>query len=101
IVGCQRSGTSLLRRILDSHSRIACPPESQFILPLVEILQGKGASIETKYLSGLASMGYGRSEVEASLARFISGFFERYAASQGKVRWADKSPLYVDCLAEL
>ena len=101
IVGCQRSGTSLLRRILDSHSRIACPPESQFILPLVEILQGKGASIETKYLSGLASMGYPRSEVEESLARFISAFFERYAASQGKVRWADKSPLYVNCLPEL
>jgi hypothetical protein len=101
VVGCQRSGTSLLRRILDSHSRIACPPESQFILPLVEILQGKGASIETKYLSGLASMGYSRSEVESSLARFISAFFERYASSQGKVRWADKSPLYVDCLPEL
>jgi hypothetical protein len=101
IVGCQRSGTSLLRRIFDSHSRIACPPESQFILPLIEILQGKTASVEDKYLSGLASMGYSRSVVEASLARFISGFFDDYAASQGKVRWADKSPLYVDCLPEL
>jgi Sulfotransferase family len=101
IVGCQRSGTSLLRRIFDSHSRIACPPESQFILPLIEILQGKTASVDDKYLSGLASMGYSRSAVETALARFISGFFDDYAASQGKVRWADKSPLYVDCLPEL
>jgi len=28
IIGCPRSGTSLLRRIVDSHSCIACPPES-------------------------------------------------------------------------
>jgi len=101
IVGCQRSGTSLLRRILDSHSRIACPPESQFILPLVEILQGRTASVDHKYLSGLASMGYDRAAVETSLAGFISSFFEGYAKAQGKKRWADKSPLYVDCLEEL
>jgi Sulfotransferase family len=101
VVGCQRSGTSLLRRILDSHSRIACPPESQFIFPLVEVLRGSHASSEDRYLSGLASMGYSRLEVEASLARFISGFFEGYASAQGKARWADKSPLYVDCLPEL
>ena len=35
ILGCQRSGTSLIRRILDSHSSIACPPESGFIVQLV------------------------------------------------------------------
>ncbi len=46
-------------------------------------------------------MGYDRSAVEESLARFISGFFEGYARAQGKTRWADKSPLYVDCLEEL
>lgn len=101
IVGCQRSGTSLLRRILDSHSSIACPPESQFILPLIEILRGNSASERHKYLTGLASMGYGRSEVEKSLGRFVSSFFDGYAASQGKRRWADKSPSYVDCLPEL
>jgi sulfotransferase family protein len=101
VVGCQRSGTSLLRRILDSHSRIACPPESQFILPLTEILRGSTASGRHKYLTGLASMGYSRSEVEKSLALFVSSFFDGYAAAQGKRRWADKSPLYVDCLPEL
>jgi hypothetical protein len=101
VIGCQRSGTSLLRRILDSHSRIACPPESQFVLPLIEILQGRTASMSHKYLAGLESMGYSRSAVTTSLAAFISNFFEGYAAAQGKDRWADKSPLYVDCLPEL
>jgi hypothetical protein len=95
IVGCQRSGTSLLRRILDSHSRIACPPESHFILPLVETLRDERA------LAGLRSMGYARVEVEASLARLISGFFDGYTAARGKARWAEKTPQYVDCLPEL
>src|SRR5262249_43924316 len=48
-----------------------------------------------------ASMAYDRASVEASLARFISGFFEGYTKARGKERWADKSPLYVDCLPEL
>jgi len=95
IVGCQRSGTSLLRRILDSHSRIACPPESKFILPLVSVLRS------TQAMSGLESMGYGREEVLRALRRFIAAFFEGYAEASGKARWADKTPIYVDCLPEV
>src|SRR5580765_1922451 len=60
VVGCQRSGTSLLRRILDSHPSIACPPESKFILPAVQILRDRAA------LQGLDSMGYPRPEVAAA-----------------------------------
>lgn len=33
IIGCPRSGTTLLRAMLHSHSEIAVPPESYFILP--------------------------------------------------------------------
>jgi hypothetical protein len=95
VIGCQRSGTSLLRRILDSHSRIACPPESKFIAPLAQLLRDGTA------LKGLESMGYDREQVSAALGRFIAEFFERYAAAQGKSRWADKTPNYVDHLAEL
>jgi protein-tyrosine sulfotransferase len=95
VIGCQRSGTSLLRRILDSHPSIACPPESKFILPAVQVLRDRAA------MSGLDSMGYGRDEVVASLRSFVSGFFEGYARARGKPRWADKTPNYVDCLPEL
>jgi len=31
IGGCLRSGTSLVRRILDAHSRIHCGPEVKFL----------------------------------------------------------------------
>lgn len=95
VIGCQRSGTSLVRRILDSHSNIACPPESKFLLPLTTILRDATA------LHGLDSMGYSREDVVESLRRFISAFFQGYASARGKGRWADKTPNYVDCLPEL
>jgi hypothetical protein len=38
IVGCYRSGTTLLRYILDAHPRLACPPESKFIPGLQWVL---------------------------------------------------------------
>jgi hypothetical protein len=95
LIGCQRSGTSLLRRIVDSHSRIACPPESKFVLPLVQVFR------DTQAMRGLHSLGYDRPEFTRSLARFIGAFFEEYARAQGKSRWADKTPNYVNCLPEL
>lgn len=85
----------MLRRILDSHPSIACPPESKFILPMVGVLRDRSA------LKGLDSMGYSREEFSRALALFVGGFFEGYAHAQGKVRWADKTPNYVDCLAEV
>jgi protein-tyrosine sulfotransferase len=92
VVGCQRSGTSLLRRILDSHPSIACPPESKFILPLEELVRDPQA------LRGLDSMGFTRQEVMNRLRSFVVSFFQDYALAKGKERWADKTPNYVDCL---
>jgi hypothetical protein len=95
VIGAQRSGTSLLCRVLDSHSRIACPPESKFILPLSRLLHDRTA------MAGLDSMGYGAGEVSTAMGSFVRGFFDSYAASQSKPRWADKTPNYVDCLDDL
>ena len=95
VIGCFRSGTSLLRRILDSHPRIACPPESKFILPLAQVLRDPSA------LRGLDSMGFDRAQVASALGRTASAFFTSYAAAQGKPRWADKTPDYVEVLGEL
>jgi len=95
VIGCQRSGTSLVRRILDSHSRIACPPESRFILPVVSMLR------DTAALRGLSGMGYERDAVTESLGAFVASFFQQYAKARAKPRWADKTPQYVDCLPEL
>ena len=95
VIGAQRSGTSLLRRILDSHSRITCPPESKFILPLSQILNDR------KSLAGWDSMGFDKQEVDRAMGRFVRSFFDAYTRAQGKARWAEKTPNYVDCLPEL
>lgn len=92
VIGVHRSGTTLLRLILDSHSRIACPPESFFIAPLAEILA------DSKAVEGLLAMGFSREHVLHQLRKTVSYFFEMYAASKSKPRWADKTPSYIDCL---
>src|SRR4051794_39959960 len=33
VVGCPRSGTTMLQLMLHAHPRIAIPPESRFVLP--------------------------------------------------------------------
>ena len=38
LVGCQRSGTTMLRLVLDSHSRISCGPETRFLPDLRRIV---------------------------------------------------------------
>ena len=95
VIGCQRSGTSLVRRIVDSHSRIACPPETTFLVPLVKVLHDRRSE------RGFEAMGYDHAAVAQGLAGFVSTFYEGYAASQGKPRWADKTPHYVDILDDL
>lgn len=92
LVGVHRSGTTLLRLVIDSHPRIACPPESFFIAPLRGLLE------DAKAMEGLAAMGFPREQVLAKLRETVSYFFEMYAAARGKARWADKTPSYVDCL---
>jgi hypothetical protein len=94
VLGVHRSGTTLLRLILDSHSRIACPPESFFLVPLAGVLQ------DAKAMEGLEAMGFSREHVLGRLRQCASYFFEMYAASRAKPRWADKTPSYVG-LADL
>ncbi len=90
ILGCQRSGTSLLRRIIDSHSRIACPPESGFLVQLAKVFEVQ-RSIEC-----LETMGYDKTNVLERMSLFARYFFEEYARRKGKPRWADKTPHYIN-----
>jgi len=90
VLGCQRSGTSLLRRLLDSHSNIACPPESAFIVQLSRLYEIKRA------LQGLIDMGFSETEVLEQMRIFTTHFFELYAKGKGKRRWADKTAHYLN-----
>lgn len=92
VIGMFRSGTTLVRYLLDSHSTIACPPESRFMLYLKPWLD------DIRCQGGLAALGYDREHVRSRIRGIISYFMENYASSKGKARWADKTPEYIDCV---
>ena len=103
--GVPRSGTTLLRTLLDSHPSIACGPETPWlgghqprsVMELVRFLT------EDKH-GYCASYGRPREAVIGAARGFVSELMEGYARSKGKERWAEKTPdnvLYVDFLLEL
>lgn len=91
LIGCHRSGTTLARRLFNSHPNIACPPESQFLTHFVSM-----AKDELTY-AGYDGFGYTKDEAIAQIALVAGRMHEAFMVSEGKKRWADKTPQYVDC----
>jgi hypothetical protein len=116
VVGVGRSGTTLLRLMLDAHPAMAIPPETHFVPAMLDCFSRLRvtpervlAAIEAAPQSGLPE-----SEVdpEALLERLrgirpmnapdsIRAFYTLYAERAGKERWGDKTPRYVTALAKL
>jgi hypothetical protein len=86
VVGCQRSGTTLLRLILDSHPNISCGPETRFLADLEHVT---GSSWPR-----LSQYGFSRQYWHLQIAGMFDTVKSDYARQQGKERWADKTPLY-------
>ncbi|MEJ3745114.1 sulfotransferase [Actinomycetes bacterium KLBMP 9797] len=90
LVGCERSGTTMLRLVLDSHSRVSCGPETRF-LPDLERVVGRD-------WERLARFGFERDDWLRRIADFFGGIHADYARKRGKARWADKTPRYAMAL---
>lgn len=118
IVGSNRSGTTLLRALLDSHPRLAVPPESYFVVSLARERERyeAGAGFDAdRFASDLA--GHRRFErwavPEAELRQALDQAAPRtypeairtvyalYAGRRGKPRFADKTPKYVSDIGQL
>ena len=112
IVGSARSGTTFLRLTLNAHPEVAVPPESRFITEL----DPGGAEIEVDAFLGrlsahkrFAAWGLPISAVRAELhglertsyATGIGAAYRAYARRQGKSRWGDKTPRYVEHIPEI
>jgi hypothetical protein len=85
IVGCHRSGTSMLRQSLDSHPRISAGPEDPTLFWL--------SKTDTD-LTRERREGYGFAEEEwlGMVRDLVEKIHRRYAEDQGKTRWAMKHP---------
>ncbi|WP_405144658.1 sulfotransferase [Sphaerisporangium sp. NBC_01403] len=114
VIGCPRSGTTMLQLMLHSHERIAVPPETRFLLSTYfrRRLHGDMRDAEnrrrlaewiatdkaTKFRElGVDRTSYVRRAVEGpgSLGSVMGEAFRAYAERFGKPRWGDKRPCYV------
>ena len=86
VVGAPRSGTTLVRMMLDSHHRISCGPESHFLIDL--------RALAERHERRFARFGNGRADVDARVRSFFEDVHVDYMTQRGRQRWADKTPRY-------
>jgi protein-tyrosine sulfotransferase len=92
VLTSSRSGSTLLRFILDSHPELACPPETTVASSCASLLRS-WAILEEAGSEGRALHDSG--EVPAAgiavVQSAIDGLFSAYLRRRGKRRWCDKS----------
>jgi LPS sulfotransferase NodH len=105
VLGVSRSGTTLLRVVLDRSPGIAVPDES-FFVPLLARRHRGGIDPERflddlRRLPVLSEWGLSLEDISRRLhpgmerGAAIAAIYETYAAKEGKPRWGDKTPMYM------
>jgi hypothetical protein len=112
IVGNDRSGTTMLRLILDRGPDAAIPPESMFLTDFADFFE-RGEPRDTGAATRFMHEVWNHPKVRlwqlageppeippglspADMYRFVvEAPFQAYAAKHGKPRWGDKTPHYV------
>ena len=108
VLGVGRSGTTLLRVMLDRNSELAIPYETFFVTALAH-RHGRRPRLDD-FVDDLGRFyqlyewGIAPEDVRARLregmttGEAIAAIFELYAEREGKPRWGDKTPLYMQHL---
>lgn len=120
VVGCPRSGTTLLQVMLHAHPRIAIPPETRFLLDAYRrrrefgdlrdadsrrglarwIVEGKGTRFGDLGLDPQQTIDE-ITDGPPTLGSALGIVFRAYARRFGKVRWGDKRPSYYQYVPDL
>jgi hypothetical protein len=108
ILGVRRSGTTLLRVMLDRHSELAVPDESYFVPQLADRHLRRVDPDEfvddLRRVNTLAEWQVPLDKVGARLHKrmpigeAIATVYAVYAEEHGKRRWGDKTPMYMQNL---
>lgn len=122
VVGCPRSGTTLLSLMIHCHPRLAMPPESRFLLTTWRRRAEFGdlrtrrqrLALARSCVRGGARVRHLGLDPRTTLLEIMAGpptigsafgtVFREFAALHGKARWGDKRPAYhqeVDVLLRL
>jgi hypothetical protein len=116
VVGCPRSGTTLLQRVLDAHRDLAIIPETLWIARLYERRKGltDEGLVTPKLIDELLTqrrfvqLGIEQTRLERLLdsgsrpyASFVTDLFDLYGQARGKRLVGDKSPGYVRSIRTL
>lgn len=90
VLGFPRSGGTVLRRILDHHPEISCPPEPWLTTASARFLADMPSdSVPLGVRTGVGFSGISEDEVTAALRSLIFGFHGKMAG--GKAVWVEKS----------
>jgi hypothetical protein len=107
VVGMNRSGTTLLRMMLDAHPQLTIPPETHFVPALIKVCREPDATPEDaleamKSAREWGDFGFSDEEMLTRLRATnmrpgpaVRTFYEAYMEQQGKSRWGEKTPTYV------
>src|SRR5262245_11393925 len=110
VVGVGRSGTTLLRLMLDAHPQMTIPPETHFVPAVIEACR-PAARPESAVEAMTSVRQWGDQGIDAAemldrmralepldAAAALRSFYALQAERQGKPRWGDKTPVYVESM---
>lgn len=107
IFSLPRSGSTLLQRVLMSHSRISSTAEPWLLLPLVGMLKEQGTLSIYSHRTSQAALtdltGHlrgGRAQYDHLLREFVCSLYDS-ASREGSVYFLDKTPRYYQIIPEI
>jgi len=101
VLGGQRTGTTLLRLMLDAHPQLAIGPESGFLRAVKDTVTIRDFQAGEGWFE---RFGVSRDWLTTRLAGLYDELFSTHAAAQGKPYWGEKTPMHtwhVDLAREL